>query len=198
MHLSPQAVYTMPKIDRICPICEKPFQGTKYVRTVYCGVQCHKYHLRDPKRAEAHFWARVDKNGPNGCWLFMGCRDKWGYGDLNYMGKHIQAHRLAWKLLRGDPSDLDVLHDCDNPPCCNPDHAYLGTDQDNANDRVSRGRLRLGEMSPQAKLTEEQARRILALKGKERSIELAEKYGVCQTTITGIWAGRSWQHIHAS
>ncbi len=72
----------------------------------------------------------------------MGCRDKWGYGDLSYSGKHMQAHRLAWTLTHGDPGELDVLHTCDNPPCCNPKHLYLGTDADNHRDMHARGRFR--------------------------------------------------------
>ena len=78
---------------------------------------------------EEKFWKFVDKNGPNGCWLWTGGLNEKGYGKFNVaMGKLAKAHRYAWELLRGPIPDGYVIdHDhpefgCHNPTCCNPDH----------------------------------------------------------------------------
>jgi hypothetical protein len=166
-----------------CPRCGKTFRG---------GLGSHVWAC--PVTPEEIFWARVDKNGPNGCWLYTFGKDKWGYGDLRYKGKHIQAHRLAWKLLRGDPGKLDCLHTCHNPTCCNPDHLYLGTDLDNTRDRVAIGRQHV-----EAKLTPEEVQEIRAKywyeSGRSNVVALATKYGVKPVTIVAIISGRSWKHL---
>lgn len=138
------------------------------------------------------FWARVNKNTPTKCWIWTGCVDKWGYGDISYMGKHVQAHRLSWRLLMGEPGDLDVLHKCDTPPCCNPDHLYLGTDADNNRDMRVRGRAKY---NTRPKLTEDQVREIRALRGTASQRQLSEKYGVSQSAISCVQAGRSWKNL---
>lgn len=88
------------------------------------------------------FWARVDQSsGPTACWPWLGSRTTGGYGQV-YMDKRvIKASRAAWVLARGPVRDgLHVLHYCDNPPCCNPNHLWLGTPADNAQDSVAKGR----------------------------------------------------------
>lgn len=79
---------------------------------------------------------------PAGCWEFTGVRLKsGGYGALNAGGVKFRAHRLSWLIFRGAIADgLHVLHRCDNPPCCNPDHLFLGTNDDNIRDRNAKGR----------------------------------------------------------
>jgi hypothetical protein len=78
---------------------------------------------------------------PNsGCWLWLGGTDRLGYGKVNVQG-HFLAHRLAYAETHGDiPEGLLVLHKCDVPSCVNPDHLYIGDDQDNMNDMAARGR----------------------------------------------------------
>jgi hypothetical protein len=145
---------------------------------------------------ERRFWGRVNKDGLNGCWIFLGCLDGWGYGDISYQGKHIQAHRLAWKLLRGDPGELDVLHQCNNPPCCNPDHMRLGTDQDNSDDRMKAG-THYSKLSPDDVLAIRAApvRRLQKRVANGAYRELAQKYGVSEKQIWTIRAGKQWKHI---
>jgi hypothetical protein len=68
-----------------------------------------------------------------------------GYGNFGYQGKSTAAHRTGWILFRGPvPAGMRVLHACDNPPCVNLDHLYLGTQKDNARDMVARGRYASG------------------------------------------------------
>ena len=78
------------------------------------------------------------------CWEWSGYITNKGYGQTKIGGrdgKLIQAHRLSWIVNVGEISnDLHVLHKCDNRKCVNPNHLFLGTNQDNINDRVSKGR----------------------------------------------------------
>lgn len=72
-----------------------------------------------------------------GCIIYIGPKDKCGYGKFN----HTVAHRAAWELANGPiPKGMYVCHRCDNPPCVNTDHLFLGTQQDNMSDMVSKGR----------------------------------------------------------
>lgn len=96
---------------------------------------------------EERFWPKVDRSaGPNGCWPWMASRVK-GYGHFgvgsrtDQTNKLVIAHRLAWILTHGPvPDGICVCHTCDNPPCCNPAHLWLGTHADNAADREAKGR----------------------------------------------------------
>lgn len=98
---------------------------------------------------EKRFWDRVQKTDT--CWLWVGYRIKektlpnkskiLPYGMLRIQGKQVLAHRTMFKLVKGEiPEGMMVLHTCDVPYCVNPDHLYLGTQQDNMNDMKNRGR----------------------------------------------------------
>jgi hypothetical protein len=103
---------------------------------------------------EDRFWTKVDKCGPvpehvpelGPCWLWMASRFAGGYGRID-VNKHSKvAHRVAWGLVKGDiPDGLLALHRCDNPPCVNPDHLFLGTHKDNTQDALSKGRFAVGD-----------------------------------------------------
>lgn len=97
---------------------------------------------------EARFWSRVRKL-ESGCWEWTGCRYGAGYGVIGrggFRGGQTPAHRVSWMIHRGDiPDGLLVCHTCDNPPCVNPDHLFLGTHTDNAHDAKRKGRLSNGE-----------------------------------------------------
>jgi hypothetical protein len=77
----------------------------------------------------------------NGCWEFTGRLNTMGYGQIVYQGKFQLIHRISWRLNKGKiPNGLFVLHRCDNPLCFNPDHLFLGTQQDNLSDMRAKGR----------------------------------------------------------
>lgn len=173
-----------------------------------CGIVCRNWsdnarHGRYSKDCtpEMRFWARVNKNTPSGCWIWTGCVDKWGYGDISYLGKHVQAHRLSWRLLRGEPTGFHVLHKCNTPPCCNPDHLYLGTDADNTEDKRKAGTILLGEKAVGAVLSNAiviEARKLYWCKGKGKGsniVELAAKFKVPKGSLYCAITRRSWKHI---
>lgn len=99
-------------------------------------------HTGTPTRGMSlveRFWAKVDQSGgAEACWPWMGGRHKFGYGNVEH---DVRAHRLAWELANGPiPAGLHVLHRCDNPPCCNARHLFIGTDADNVADMRAKGR----------------------------------------------------------
>lgn len=87
------------------------------------------------------FWNKVNKNAPNGCWEWTGYTNNRGYGSLHFQGKAHRSHRFSYQLHYGvDPKDLYVCHKCDNPSCVNPKHLFLGSQTDNMQDKIIKGR----------------------------------------------------------
>lgn len=123
---------------------------------------------------------------PNtGCWLWVGHINRTGYGHMRVMGKTVMAHRLSYALLVKEPKKLHVLHKCDTPCCVNPDHLFLGTNQDNVNDKMSKGRHR---GKPQV-LTPDQKVVVKNLLLTKSSYKIAPLFGVSSATIRRI---RNW------
>ena len=91
------------------------------------------------------FWEKVQKKS-GGCWTWLGAKNNQGYGNFNVGGKFERAHRIAYCLSIGEvPAGLFVLHHCDNPSCVNPKHLFLGTQKDNMQDCLKKGRFPVGE-----------------------------------------------------
>jgi hypothetical protein len=112
------------------------------------------------------FWPKVDKDADGGCWVWTASRNEQGYGCCGFNGRTYTAHRLSYELARGPiPPGMHVLHRCDNPPCVNPEHLFVGDQSDNMRDMYGKGRgaNRQGELSGAAKLTESQVREIKQL-----------------------------------
>lgn len=151
---------------------------------------------------ERFFW-KVRKT--NGCWLWTAGRRGDGYGQFYVSGKAVGAHRFSWLLHFGViPDGLCVCHTCDNPPCVNPDHLFIGTVRDNFDDMVSKGRNNIlepprlrGSKNSQAKLTEEIARDILSrdYSGYGSVTRVAREFGVTRESIWNIRKRLTWQHI---
>ena len=141
----------------------------------------------------------------SGCWLWSGApgdSSKFGqYGRFRVRGVQEKAHRVAWMLYRGAiPSDMHVLHRCDNPACVNPTHLFLGTNKDNVDDRVAKGRSgsdpRPGELHPLHRLSEGDVRAIRARCARgESGVALAREFGVHCATISEIVNRRKWRSV---
>ncbi len=107
----------------------------------------------------------------------------------------VLAHRFAYSTKFGPiPSGMSVLHRCDNRPCCNPDHLFLGTQADNVADMMHKKRNRQPKGSSQAlsKITEAQAEEIRALRGQMTQADIGTLYGIAQCTVSKIQRGTSW------
>lgn len=157
------------------------------------------------------FWRRVDKQGPEPshvtglgpCWLWTGAKDRRGYGRVyipHEGGRRTTgAHRHGYQLVNGpiDP-DINVLHRCDNPPCVNPAHLFLGTQADNVADALAKNRVAVADALPQTVLTEEQVVRAIReiTDGANTLRELAREFGVTESTLNSAVRGtKSWQHL---
>jgi hypothetical protein len=90
---------------------------------------------------EERFWSRVNIKGPDECWPWKAGVFSYGYGAFYFRQKQQKASRVAWILKKREiPDGLFVLHKCDNPPCCNSNHHFLGTQLDNMRDMISKNR----------------------------------------------------------
>jgi hypothetical protein len=194
---------------------DKDVRGARrvVVRCELCGEeQVTRFHvLRDGADAclrcanrgyqthMARFWARAIPEPNSGCWLWTGRVDGKGYGMFMIDSSNRRAHRLALSFSGVDvPHDRIVCHRCDNPPCVNPEHLYVGTDRDNVNDRESRkrggGPKRRGEGNGRAKLTQAQVEEIRALfeTGLHTKVALGKRFGVSDAQIGYIVRRLQW------
>lgn len=136
----------MGDVTIICKGCKEPFTVTearfRSVNVESCSNEC-RYGKPDPQAAIDRFWARVDRSGgPDACWPWTGKSTmRYGYGLLTWKQRLVNAARLAYELVVGPiPAGLDLLHSCDNPPCCNPKHLRPGTHMENMIDMDTRKR----------------------------------------------------------
>jgi hypothetical protein len=142
--------------------------------------------------------AKVDASGE--CWRWTGPKSWNGYGRLFWQGKMRRAHRLMWELVNGEiPAGMLVCHRCDNPECTKPEHLFLGTHKDNAQDRNSKGRERKidGERHHARRLSADDVRAIRSsyAAGAVTQDDLAAQYGVIQQQISLIVSRRRWASV---
>ena len=153
-------------------------------------------------KARPSFWAKIKRGNDEACWPWLAYRTRDGYGQFTLRRRQFYAHRYAWEIARGSiPKGLAVLHRCDNPPCCNPKHLFLGSQADNALDMFQKRRgkvpeTRDGEANNKAKLTRDQVLRIRKLHqaGTVTFTELARSFSVHRSTVAGIVHRRLWKH----
>jgi hypothetical protein len=165
-----------------------------------------------------NFWKRVDiKDDVTACWEWKGVISKYGKVWLNVDDgrKRFAAHRISYYLTnKVDPKQLMVCHKCDNMKCCNPNHLFIGTGQDNVLDMIKKGRdckgiylnafqknspelIPRGESNGLSKLTNGQ---VLGIRkdynnGKISQLKLGNKYGVSRGAVYAIIHRITWNHI---
>lgn len=132
----------------------------------------------------------------SGCWNWMASVNKWGYGRLRQGRRERQVHRLSYVTFVGIiPEKTMVLHKCDNPKCCNPDHLFLGTHTDNMRDMVAKNRnaVRRGESATSAKLSWADVECIRNDNGQSTISSLAKQFGVSRRAIGFVLKGETWR-----
>jgi hypothetical protein len=143
------------------------------------------------------FWERVDKSGE--CWIWLGRVAGKGYGQITTKWFTTEiAHRIAYMLEVGPvPDGMLVCHHCDTRLCMRPSHLFIGTDRDNVQDMLRKGRSnRVGEANPCARVTEEQVTRLRALHRSGLSVtECANRVGMTTANAYTIVKGLTWKHV---
>jgi hypothetical protein len=199
-----------------CKICGKCFEWKKnhknHVRK-YCSKNCAYEVLRN--RNESQFrWDDLSEEEKlvkmkdnleerlikkDCCWEWKGGKDKDGYGQMQIStgNKLTKAHRVSWMVYKGDiPKGIKVCHKCDNPPCCNPDHLFLGTTKDNSADMTLKGRSTRGSKNATSKLKDDDIPKIRQLISLGVTLtRIAKDFGVSVSTICEISKGKRWRHI---
>ncbi len=186
----------------------------KPIQRVLSGLSGRKPNYR--KRLEPvtkEFIIRNVSLDDNGCWLWNHACSPSGYAVISTPEKpYCRGSRLVWKLWHGDdPGAMCVCHSCDNRRCLNPDHLFLGTNKDNMQDAVRKGRIasgirqgtytkpecrKKGELNGQSKLTEIQVLEIRQRRSNGELLRvLAKDYGVAMTQISQVANRKKWAHV---
>jgi hypothetical protein len=158
--------------------------------------------MRPRTEPRERFLAKVNIGEYGKCWLWNASLSTGGYGQFTAPTggnrvKNAPAHRFSWELYNGPiPSGKHILHKCDTRHCVNPEHLFVGTHQQNMQDRDSKGRQAKGARSGLAKLCDE---KILAIRSRyklgETQTVLASVFGVNQTKISDIVTRKTWKHV---
>jgi len=150
------------------------------------------------------FYSKLDIKGPEECWEFKGSnRDGYGQLKMTKSRKIIGATHVSYMIynsIKSIPKGMHVCHKCDNPPCCNPAHLFLGTAKDNSNDKISKGRAKYADQSGKnngnSVLTEKQIKLIIQqIKSGKTNVSIAKSFGVTHSMISSIRLGKSWLHL---
>jgi hypothetical protein len=176
--------------------------GKKKKNPKYCSKKCYWNDKKnDP---ELRFWQKVNKKDVHECWEWTGAIGSTGYGNFHVNGKYISGPRYSYILHYGKIKYKEwVLHKCDNRKCVNPDHLFLGTQQDNTNDMVSKNRQQLGITHWNVLLNNDivieirNLRKNLNMKYKEISKYIYNKYKleIQEENIGQIILRKRWRHI---
>lgn len=166
-------------------------------RIEYVGVDFDRVLFRP---SVDQLWGRVKIGTEQDCWPWIGSTDRDGYGRLliqrQYKRKQFLAHRVAWWFATGEypPEDKLVCHTCDNPPCVNFNHLWLGDTYENTADCVSKNRQTHGIRNGRAILDINKVNTIRELRKTTTLKELARKFGVTQSTIEAVIYERNWKN----
>ena len=183
---------------KVCRQCGVMFERTsadgqkRWSERKYCSHSCARAARCRP--LPERMWARTDTSGgANACWEWQGYRHPTrGYGQIGIGTRAAgigETHRVAWEVTHGPiPDGMFVCHKCDNPPCVNPAHLFLGTNADNVADMVAKGRGAKGFRLPHTKLSDEQVREIRELWNARVASQaaIAARFGISQGHVSGI------------
>ena len=137
----------------------------------------------------------------NGCWAWTAYKQPNGYGQIGEGGKHgktLRAHRVSFEIYKGEiPKSTCVLHTCDNPACVNPQHLFLGSHDDNMQDKCVKGRQPVGVEHGRHQLTEEEVVKIRLLYDEKQTSHrvIGEMFAVSHSNVQAIGNRKTWKHL---
>jgi hypothetical protein len=175
-------------------VCSVANCTDKYYGNTYCKKH-HQWHWKrgllpkpDVATPEEKIQRFSKKNSTTGCWIWQRGLSSHGYGLLVTVGRpRAYAHRVSYEVFVGPISEgLEVCHRCDNPPCCNPEHLFLGTHLENMRDSANKGRAKQHRPQPglkhfRASLSKEEV--LMIRESRENSVVLGKKLGVSYMTV---------------
>lgn len=169
----------MPTPRKPCRVCGSTDREPGVEK--YCSRKCHVAAYSAPQ--------------PNGCIVWTGAIKNIGYGIITMRDRSYHAHRVAWELVNGPiESGKVVCHTCDNRACVNTAHMFIGTHADNSADMKRKNRHVHGEKASWSKLSEEQARIILADTTTPHA-EYARLFNVSDVAVSRIRKRQNWKHL---
>lgn len=187
-----------------CPGCGVVFESDRRGRKFHskkCSAQ-HREYAVEP--LPSRFARLVDRRGDDDCWNYTGATQGFGHGIITIWTGRRQshsekAHRVAWEIANGPiPAGLCVCHKCDNPPCCNPAHLFLGTSAENNQDRARKGRSvnAKGEQHGNAKITADIVRELRQrVAAGESFSSLGREFGIDYSNVSLIAKRKAWAHV---
>lgn len=136
-------------------------------------------------------------HSPDGCWLWVGATSDRGYGHLKVGDKYISAHRYSYMIHKGEIGNMNVCHACDVRLCVNPDHLFLGTQKNNIDDMIKKGRGRIGQQRANNKLSPDQ---VIAIRQEYEPrinsfAKLARRNKISIGTVQAIIENKTWKHL---
>ncbi len=190
--------------SKTCPECGRDFPRPpgyghdRWFKAELCSLSCssQRGNRQRAERRAANFMAIFDQQidrtpgqGPKGeCWEWQGLRYSGGYGRISFQNKSLKSHRIALFGLGDYDNPLMACHTCDNPPCVRPDHLFAGTNLENTQDKMAKGR-HYGNH----RLTEEQAKAIL---DDPRTYKvIAGEYGISLSNVGAIKQRLTWKGL---
>lgn len=166
------------------------------------------------KTHQERFWAKVDMRSADECWMWLGGRDRYGYGTFCADGVRHTASHFAYEFQKEPVAHgLCVCHKCDTPLCCNPAHLWVGTHADNIHDRDKKGRTvkgdrhfsrthpellnpPLGEEHGNAKLTGKDIQEMKLWRAEGLSNKrIAPLFSISNQHVSRIFTGKAWAHL---
>lgn len=195
--------------------CSHPGCGRKYCANGLCSAHSQQKRLGKPlvpvqirNNLLLRFWSRVNKDGPvhpilkTKCWLWTGGHQPFGHGSFSDKGINIAAHRFSFILFFGEipktknPLDNCICHKCDNPPCVNPEHLFLGSNAENLADMRNKGRRAKGEQINASVFADDDVRLIRKrVSAGEGFRALGREFGVSHGAISNIYYRKTWKHV---
>jgi hypothetical protein len=212
-------------LTKSCEQCGRKFRNRrasgrviepcKWAKARFCSPGCKQASQRghvvpwlrvEKEDLKTRFMRHVEKEDDGKrCWLWVGTKNKAGYGGIQVNGKRALVHRISYMLHHGAiPEGVGfhghvVCHACDNPSCVNPGHLFLGSQYTNMQDRDAKGRRAalIGSQHGMASLSEEDVKTILeiAATGRYTQTKIGKMFGVSNSTVSLIVNRKNWTHI---